>query len=351
MKKYTISTIMILAFFTIYCLLIYDSPKNSSKTPEINEDLNYFSVSVSNNIINRTKLNIETRKEEFYIYLAHDGDGMLFEEHSYEKEPQDTTMSEFIALSTHCIIGEFNNFTMINEYLWEYEFIPIEKIYGEENDDVIKVRVQHYGYGIGDGGLKPDSFIDGHKYILILERQENLLVAYPYYFFRGMFVMDIDNLGNSTWYGGNVYMSKGATKEDVITHIQVASKNVGYSESKKINFFRFEDEKTVVINSDAIFKITPQFIISQGEYDERTVYCCTVSEIIKGNLTTNDENNIYVVTLRNKLKVNSEYILPLSYVDADTFYHQASPICIFDAEDSEMETKIKEWLSEKNTAN
>ena len=163
--------------------------------------------------------------------------------------------------------------------------------------------------------------------------------------------MDVDCIETSTWKNGTVYMSKGATYEDVINHIIEGSKEVGYKECFNVNYFRTEDIETVIKNCDAVFKINPRNIIAQGIYEDTTTYRCIVTENLKGRLTMVNDDFVYVNTFRNELETNKEYIIALSYAQAETFYHQASPICIFDASDKEMEAKIKEWLSEKNSTN
>ena len=299
-------------------------------------------------ILNKTQstAKIENEKEDFYMtFLQNRPDPFI--QRLYDENFKGYTLSDFVAPSTHCVIGEYKGFTEVNSGLWEFKFEPIEKIYGRESDDIIRIRIQNSGFGTGDGGVTIDTFKNSHRYILILERTETLFLEYPYYSLSGALILDVDNLEKSTWYEGDIVMPNGTTAADIIEQINTVVKEVGHTDCFEHKIFRTEDTENVINNCDAIFRITVKGVISQGVYDYRTVYRCTVSEVLKGNLTTNEKEYVYIVTERDKLLPKSEYIMSLSYTAAGTFYHQASPICIFDASDTEMETQIKEWLSEK----
>ena len=330
-------------------IIVTEEPKKEATLTE-KENTSFVSVTESKEESVSEEEQKTDEKEKFYIILTSENSGSNTEV-LYSSEAKDREVRDYIAVSTHCVIGEFKRVTFVEDYLVEYEFINRKNIYGKETDEIIRVRVQCNSSGKISGNLCEESFITGHKYILILERTDTLFLGYPYYSFQGYFVMDIADIHNSKWGKGTVHISKNATADDVINYIENESKSVGYYECDNINYFRTEDVETVVKNCDAIFKITPWNVISEGLYDNRTVYMCTSSEVYKGKLETNEENFVFIVTFKDSLELGKDYILPVSYVEAECFYHQASPICIFDASNTEMEAQIREWLSEKNVVN
>ena len=259
----------------------------------------------------------------------------------------EVTFESCIAVSSHCVIGEFVKFTVVNDSLWEYEFKVKERIYGNDEDEIIRIRVEVYDTGV-EGNLKKDTFKTDHNYILILHRDNTIFLNYPRYSFIEYIVMDTANLHNSYWQYGSLIIVGDSSLNAVKNKILENSQKTGLLVFEEINMFRTEDEETVIKNCDLILKVKPKSITSQGVYEEMTVYKCEVIESLKGEYNVNSRNYLFVRTTRNALEKGTEYIIPLSRKRSNVTYDQASPICIFDAEDIEMEIKIKEWLSEKN---
>lgn len=358
MKKYTVIFCFLFLGAVIITFTLF-SPLYKEETPVKTE------ISINGSEILESKEENESKGEslinsqqstksndKFYIILTSENAGGFYEVcYESEEDRKDKSIDDYIAVSTHSIIGEFVKATFVEDYLIEYEFKNCGKIYGNEDDDIIRVRVQSYDYGYIAGNLTENSFIKGHKYILILSRDETLFLEYPYYSFMGYFVLDIEDIQNGKWKNGTVHISKTSTSDDVIDYIKNTSKTIGFQKCEIVNYFRTEDNEAVIKNCDAIFKVKPVNILVNGVYDNRTVYMCTVPEVYKGKLETNEEKFVFIVAFRDSLELGREYILPVSYVKAEYFYHQASPTCIFDADDSEMEAKIKEWLSEKKIVN
>ena len=102
-------------------------------------------------------------------------------------------------------------------------------------------------------------------------------------------------------------------------------------------------------NCDVIVKVKVENILTHGIYNDSTTYTCSLLNVIN-NITVNTDNEtgyFYITTFKDALEINKEYYITLAIVDnTSTIYSQASPIGIIPAEDTEIITKIKNWLNE-----
>lgn len=257
-----------------------------------------------------------------------------------------TTLSTFIEMSTDCFIGKFVSYKDYEE-ITEYEFVVTENVFGETKDKTIRIRVQNYGAS-PEGNIRRTTFTEGHEYLLLVSKSESLFLDYPWYSFMGYIVMDFSDLSKARWEEGKLEITEGASKLDIINHIKTLANKTAIKTADSKKIFRTEDEETVIKNCDLVLKIKPRMLIVDGVYDERSTYFCEVYECLKGNYSTNQDGMVIISTFKDALDSGEECIIALSNTASDICYDQASPICIFDADDSEMEAKIKGWLSEKN---
>ena len=257
-----------------------------------------------------------------------------------------TTLSTFIEMSTDCFIGKFVSYKDY-ENITEYEFAVTEKVFGESEDKTVRIRIQYYGAS-PEGNIRRTTFTEGHEYLLLVSKSESLFLEYPWYSFMGYIVMDFNDLSKTRWGEGKLEITEGASKLDIINHIKTLADKTTIRKTDNIKIFRTEDEETVIKNCDLVLKIKSRMLIADGVYEERSTYFCEVSECLKGDYSTNQDGMVIISTFKDALDGGKECIIALSNTASDICYDQASPICIFDADDSEMETKIKGWLSEKN---
>ena len=159
--------------------------------------------------------------------------------------------------------------------------------------------------------------------------------------------MDFSDLSKAYYYEGKLKITEDANKTDVINHVKILAEETGISTSEIIKIFRTENEETVIKNCDLILKIKPRMLLTDGVYINCSSYFCEVIDCLKGNYSTNQDNMVMIRTFKDVLDNGEERIIALSCTDSDICYDQASPTCIFDASDTEMEAQIKEWLSEK----
>ena len=253
------------------------------------------------------------------------------------------SIEDIIKISTAGIVGEFISCEADGE-VTNYDFKIKEVIYGNAPDEYARIKIKSYGDIGTEGGITKDSFIEGHEYLLVLRRKETLFLDYARYSFMGYFVIDLDNLNNAYWENGSISITENATKEDVINHFQVLSKNCGYDKESEIEIFRTEDIETVIKNCDAVFKVKVITHISDGIYANSSSYGCEVIEKLKGDCIPKYDGTIMINTLKGSLTEGKEYIIALSQKENGHLFDQASPDCIF-SENENMECKIKEWLN------
>lgn len=262
------------------------------------------------------------------------------------KSSRDTTrtFSSIIEVSTDCFVGKFIECKKYDGF-FEYEFEVTEKVFGLSEDNTVRVRVlDHLTQSVNSYTFKK-----GHEYLLTLRKSDSLFIDYPKYSFMGYIVLDFSNINNAKWKDGTIKISEGASKTDIINHVNSLSNKVGIATTSDARVFRTEDEETVIKNCDLILKIKPRILITDGVLANSSSYFCEVTDCLKGTYSTNEDGVVIIRTLKHALDSGEECIIALSTKNQDFSYDQASPICIFDADDSEMEAKIKEWLSEKKT--
>lgn len=253
------------------------------------------------------------------------------------------SIEDIIKISTAGIVGEFISCEADGE-VTNYDFKIKEVIYGNAPDEYARIKIKSYGDIGTEGNIKPDTYKDGHEYLLLLRRKETLFLDYARYSFMGYFVIDLDNLNNAYWENGSISITENATKEDVINHFQVLSKNCGYDKESEIEIFRTEDIETIIKNCDAVFKVKVITHISDGIYANSSSYGCEVIEKLKGDCIPKYDGTIMINTLKGSLTEGKEYIIALSQKENGHLFDQASPDCIF-SENENMECKIKEWLN------
>ena len=263
----------------------------------------------------------------------------------------DLSFEYYLKNCTDCVIGTYQGFTKCDNNIIDYEFKVTDKIFTSHNDNTIKVRIQNYGNST-DGGITPDTFKLNHEYLLPLYGQHSLFLEYTAYSIMGSMIIDINNLSDAYWSFGIIEIEDNVTKNDLIYTVKNIDAVEGHYEPYQIKIFRTEDVETVIKNCDAVYKIKKNFKLADGTYKNFSSYECALLEVYKGPGNVKSDVNLLIRTLTYALDEGDEFILALSFNDKNTRYlDQASPICIFDADDIEMETKIKEWLSEKNTVN
>ena len=331
LKKKLFHLVFILIIFVI-CVIFYHN-NNTDFNIDVNNNV------TSQNTISEIIIDNKSNNQSNAIKISNSED--IFKMH--------------LTISSNAAIAEFQKLNIISDTLWEYQFKAKEWLYGDYRDEIIRVRVALNGwngnYEVG-GILKSDSFKVGHNYVLLLFRNDTIFLEYPRYEFVGNYVMDVNDLENSVCEKGTITITGDVTEENLKNYIKGTAQKLGYSASNVSKYYLTENKETVVKNCDAVFRVKPVYVFSRSRFEDMTVYACEVTECLKGTVTTNADGHVLMrVQTKADLKKNAEYIIPVSYRESGTFYDQASPICIFDAEDSEMETKIKEWLSEKNTAN
>jgi len=134
-----------------------------------------------------------------------------------------------IKISTAGIVGEFISCEADGE-VTNYDFKIKEVIYGNAPDKYARIKIKSYGDMGTEGNIKPDTYKDGHEYLLLLRRKESIFLEYALYSFMGYFVIDLENISDAYWREGPISITENITKEELINHFKTISQKVGYDE-------------------------------------------------------------------------------------------------------------------------
>ena len=266
----------------------------------------------------------------------------------YESTNDFDVIENSVKNSTGAVTAEFVSFSYDSQY-FIYKFKVNDILYGNIPEKELVFRVEKIDSETAKNGYKSNTFIKGETYILPLLRFDDIFYETAQYYFTCSYVIPYSTLNQQS---SNNNFSKKINElynGDIISYIKNTAISTGYQKEEIKNIFRNENLETVVKNCDVIVKVKVENILTHGIYNDSTTYTCSLLNVIN-NITVNTDNEtgyFYITTFKDALEINKEYYITLAIVDnTSTIYSQASPIGIIPAEDTEIITKIKNWLNE-----
>lgn len=216
---------------------------------------------------------------------------------------EDDVLYNTSVITSHAgVVAEYVGFDN-DKICWKFK--NIEVAYGKAPDENIFVRYD-------DLGVEGASFETGKKYFLLLTRDDT--VFYDTAIYNSYYVyLPLENLDECKTKYGKIILENDADASDLVTYISHLAETKGYDyyhTYKEYNIFRNQSLKTVVENSDCIFKIKVNSLINELDSKGYHIYSCDVTDALRGEYDEHAINGgILYFSFPDSLEIGKEYIV------------------------------------------
>ena len=262
-------------------------------------------------------------------------------DYQFEENPNTLSIQKRIDNSHCAVVAEFLNFRK-SEGFYVWEFKNKEVIYGEAPENIIIIYTSDVN--------KSDLYKKNNEYLLILHRHESLMYEYGARYMLSSEEIVCLNKPGLTVFNNKDTLSALASlnKEQIIKQVKRIESVTGHEKQNSPKIFRTENLETVTKQSDIIVEAKVSGVLSESNITNAKTFICKAENILKGETIFNSSNNqFYITAYADSMEIGGNYIIIMSVVDETSLiYTQASPIGIIPADDTEIITKIKNWLNE-----
>ena len=262
-----------------------------------------------------------------YSQIPKNSISIKFIKNTQIKDTADEIFTRFIQHSTTAVVAEYIEDNSIeNGYR---KFKNIEVIYGYAPDEYIYVPVNEIIDSDGNYYKLPSGeFTGAEKYLLIAHYNNYFFDPYPEYQLSQDMFIPLDDLDNNFIGNYKIELSKGADASDLLSYVKHITETKGYDiyESLYIpNIFRGESLKTVVKNCDYLLEVTVKEKDSSDKYAAINSFNCSVNNVLRGDISGFDRENLLINVKADTLKEGESYIIALyNHGDIDKSLEQAA---------------------------
>ena len=259
------------------------------------------------------------------------------------------TFEETLASATNIVVATYTGEFERNGIYDDLVFLTERSLKGTDIGEAFHVRLSNQAATAGNTDLQvpasPDSFVQGEKCCLILEKHISVYNPYDVYVPLHNVLMQGDQ--TPTMYTGSSDYADGQSErsdfDTAIASIEaLLARSVDTSKVAGREFIRSDDVSEIAQESSSIAEVVPIALKGSNENNHTERYACSVQSVLKGKIP---ESDIEILFMAGTVEVGKTYTVMLENPGSFVYYVLSSKNSVYRSDDA-LSAQIKRIVEE-----